>query len=99
MSDNLSNGRKFRLLNIIEDFNRESPAIEADTSLPFPRVQNVLEKLIKQRGKPQNIKCDNGPEFISHSLQNWCELNKITFQYIHPGKPCKMRTSKERMEV
>jgi len=87
MSDNLTDGRKFRLFNVIEDFNRESLAIEADTSLPSLRVQRVLENLIIQRGKPQNIRCDNGPEFISHSLQNWCEQNKITLQYIQPGKP------------
>jgi putative transposase len=87
MSDNLRDGRKFRLFNVIDDFNRESLAIEADTSLPSLRVQRVLEKLIKQRGKPRNIRCDNGPEFISHALQQWCKQNQITLQYIQPGKP------------
>jgi putative transposase len=87
MSDNLKDGRKFRLFNVIDDFNRESLAIEADTSLPSLRVQRVLEKLILQRGKPQNIRCDNGPEFISHVLQQWCEHKQISLQYIQPGKP------------
>lgn len=87
MSDSLIDGRKFRLLNILEDFNRESLAIEVDTSLPSLRVIRVLERLIQQRGKPANIRTDNGPEFISHLLQQWCEDHCITLQYIQPGRP------------
>lgn len=68
MSDTLVDGRRFRLFNVMDDFNRESLAIEVDTSLPSLRVIRVLEKLIKKRGKPANIRCDNGPEFISHKL-------------------------------
>jgi putative transposase len=87
MSDSLVDGRKFRLLNIIDDFNRESLAIEVDTSLPSLRVIRVLERLVLQRGKPANIRCDNGPEFISHKLEQWCTDKKITLQFIQPGKP------------
>ena len=87
MSDSLVDGRKFRLLNVIDDFNRESLAIEVDTSLPSLRVIRVLNQLIAERGKPANIRTDNGPEFISHKLQQWCEHNDITLQYIQPGKP------------
>jgi putative transposase len=87
MSDALTDGRTFRLLNVIDDFNRESLAIEVDTSLPFLRVIRVLEELIQRKGKPGNIRCDNGPEFISHKLQQWCEPNQITLQYIQPGEP------------
>jgi len=87
MSDRLVDGRKFRLLNVIDDFNRESLAIEVDTSLPSLRVIRVLDQLIAKRGKPANIRTDNGPEFISHKLQQWCERNNITLQYIQPGKP------------
>jgi putative transposase len=87
MSESLVDGRKFRLLNVIDDFNRESLAIEVDTSLPSLRVIRVLDRLITQRGKPANIRTDNGPEFISHKLQEWCEHNNITLQYIQPGKP------------
>ena len=89
MSDSLADGRKFRLLNIIDDFNRESLAIEVDTSLPSLRVIRVLERLISQRGKPANIRCDNGPEFISHKLEEWCndKSRQITLQFIQPGKP------------
>lgn len=87
MSDSFTDGRKFRLLNVIDDFNRESLAIEADTSLPSLRVIRVLERLIERRGKPANIRCDNGPEFISHKLQQWCADRNITLQYIQPGEP------------
>lgn len=89
MSDSLSDGRKFRLFNVIDDFNRESLAIEADTSLPSLRVIRVLENLIAQRGKPANIRCDNGPEFISHKLEQWCseKQRQITLQFIQPGRP------------
>jgi len=87
MSDSLTDGRKFRLLNIIDDFNRESLAVEVDTSLPSLRVIRVLERLVAQRGKPANIRCDNGPEFISHKLEQWCTDKKITLQFIQPGKP------------
>lgn len=87
MSDALVDGRKFRVLNVIDDFNRESLAIEVDTSLPARRVIRVLERIIARRGKPTCIRTDNGPEFISHLLQEWCEANGIRLVYIQPGKP------------
>ena len=87
MSDALTDGRKFRLLNVIDDYNRESLAIEVDTSLPSLRVQRVLSRLINERNKPSVIRVDNGPEFISHVLQQWCDENKISLQYIQPGRP------------
>lgn len=87
VSDSLADGRKFRMLNIIDDFNRESLAIEVDTSLPSRRVVRVLDRLLAHRGKPSNIRVDNGPEFISHILQEWCNERSITLMYIQPGKP------------
>jgi len=87
MSDSLTDGRKFRLLNIIDDFNRESLVIEVDTSLPSLRVIRALSQIIARRGKPANLRTDNGPEFISHRLQEWCTENEITLQYIQPGRP------------
>src|SRR5215212_3824332 len=68
MSDSLSNGRTFRTLNIIDDFNREALWIEVDTSLPAQRVVQVLEQLLNWRGKPAKIRMDNGPELISQRL-------------------------------
>ena len=89
MNDSLTDGRRFRLFNVIDDFNRESLAIEVDTSLPTLRVIRVLERLIADRGIPANIRCDNGPEFISHKLEEWCshENRKINLQFIQPGRP------------
>lgn len=87
MSDSLTDGRRFRLLNILDDYNRESLAIEVDTSLPSLRVIRVLEKLINERGCPVSIRCDNGPEFISHKLEEWCTSHEITLQFIQPGRP------------
>lgn len=89
MADSLVDGRRFRLLNVIDDFNRESLAMEVDTSLPCLRVIRVLEQLIAQRGCPSNIRCDNGPEFISHKLEEWCshQSRRISLQFIQPGKP------------
>lgn len=87
MSDALTDGRKFRVLNIMDDFNRQSLAIEVDTSLPSLRVIRVLERIIAERGKPTSIRTDNGPEFISNKLQQWCESMGIRIIYIQPGKP------------
>lgn len=87
MSDALSDGRKFRVLNIIDDFNRESLKIEVDTSLPALRVQRALDEIRKVKGLPANIRTDNGPEFISHLMEEWCETNKVSWHYIQPGKP------------
>ena len=87
MCDSLVDGRRFRLLNIIDDFNRESLAIEVDTSLPALRVIRVLDRLIESREKPKVIRVDNGPEFISEKLHQWCEQHQIHLQFIQPGKP------------
>jgi putative transposase len=87
MSDSLWDGRRFRLLNIIDDFNREVLAIESDTSLPTVRLIRVLDYLKKFRGLPQMIRMDNGPEFISHKLDLWSKENKIELVFIQPGKP------------
>lgn len=87
MCDSLVDGRSFRLLNIIDDFNRESLAVEVDTSLPALRIIRVLERLIDFRQKPETIRVDNGPEFISEKLHQWCEEHNIHLQFIQPGKP------------
>lgn len=87
MSDALSDGRKFRVLNIIDDYNRESLKIEVDTSLPALRVQRALDEIAGTKGLPANIRTDNGPEFISHLMEHWCETNKVSWHYIQPGKP------------
>jgi len=87
MCDSLVDGRRFRLLNIIDNYNRESLAIEIDTSLPALRVIRTLEQLVERKGKPQTIRVDNGPEFISDRLQQWCDDKQVQLQFIQPGKP------------
>lgn len=85
--DSLLDGRKMRVLNVLDDFNRQSLAVEIDTSLPGRRVQRVLERLIQQHGKPKSLRSDNGPEFISKAVQLYCEKEGIGIRYIQPGKP------------
>jgi len=87
MSDSLWDGKKIRLLNVIDDYNREVLWIETDTSLPTLRVIRVLEALKEMRGLPSMIRVDNGPEFISHQLDLWCQENTIQLHFIQPGKP------------
>ena len=87
MSDSLANGRTFRTLNVIDDFNREALWIEVDTSLPAERVVIVLERLVQERALPQQIRMDNGPESISKRLENWATEHAITLAHIQPGKP------------
>lgn len=87
MSDALLNGRRFRTLNVIDDFNREALAIEVDTSLPALRVTRVLDTIAAQRGYPQRIRVDNGPEFISTTLATWAQQHSVVLQFIQPGRP------------
>lgn len=87
ISDSLVDGRRFRILNVMDDFNRESLALEVDTSLPALRVIRVLEKIIRVKGKPKYLRTDNGPEFISFMLRQWCAMNNIIILYIQPGRP------------
>jgi len=87
MSDSLSNGRTFRTLNVIDDYNREALWIEVDTSLPAERVVRVLEQLLDWRGKPASIRMDNGPELISQRLESWAQEKHIELLHIQPGKP------------
>lgn len=87
MHDQLSNGRNYRLFNVIDDFNREGLCIDVDFSLPSERVTRTLDQIIEWRGKPEEIRCDNGPEYISHHLQAWAEKRNISISYIQPGNP------------
>ena len=87
MHDQLSDGRNFRLFNVLDDFNREGLGIEVDLSLPAARVIRSLDRIIEWRGKPGTIRCDNGPEYISGALQQWAEDHGIKLDYIQPGNP------------
>ncbi len=87
MADRLGDGRQFRLLNVLDDFNREGLGIEIDFSLPAERVVRALNQIIEWRGAPGTIRVDNGPEYISGTLMEWAENKGITLSYIQPGKP------------
>lgn len=87
MSDTLWYGKRYRLLNIIDEYNREFLDVEIDTSLPAHRVIRVLERVCEYRGYPNTIRVDNGPEFISTQLELWCNKHNITLDFIRPGKP------------
>jgi putative transposase len=87
MADQLADGRSFRALNILDDFNREGLGIEVDLSLPALRVARTLDQIIEWRGKPGAIRVDNGPEYISGTLASWAERHGIRLSYIQPGKP------------
>ena len=86
-ADQLGDGRSIRTLNVIDDFNREGLAIEIDLSLPASRVVRTLDRVIEWRGQPVNIRVDNGPEYVSATLQVWAQKRGIGLRYIQPGKP------------
>jgi putative transposase len=85
--DTLASGRKFRNLNIVDDYTRECVAIEVDTSLGGARVVRVLERLAYLRGLPKVIVTDNGPEFIGRALDAWAYSTGVKIHFIRPGKP------------
>jgi len=87
VSDNLYNGRRFRVLTVVDNFSRECPVMEADHSLTGQRVARVLDRIALVRGLPQVITVDNGPEFISKALDLWAVENKVRLRFIAPGKP------------
>lgn len=89
--DTFGDGRAFHALTIVDDFTRESVAIEVDTSLPGERVVRVLERLAGTRGLPRGlprgIVCDNGPEFAGQVLDQWAHRRGVALLCIQPGKP------------
>lgn len=87
VSDQLANGRKLRMLTIVDDFTRQCLAIEVDTSLSGWRVSRVLDRVVAQRGHPQRIVTDNGPEFTGKALDHWAYEHKVQLDFIEPGKP------------
>ena len=87
VSDRLQSGRTFRVLNVIDDCDRVAVGQEISMSMPAERVIRLLEKVIWLNGKPKNIRCDNGPEFISKMFQEWCKGNDINIIYIQPVHP------------
>ncbi len=87
MSDALENGRKVRVLNVIDDFNRESVWQEVQFSYPSAMVIRALEIVSLERGLPERIRVDNGPEYISSALAAYCETRGVELDFIEPGSP------------
>ena len=86
-ADALNDGRRFRSLNIVDDYNRRCLAAEVDTSIPGGRVVCVLERLRELEGLPEIIVMDNGPEFAGQTLDAWAYLRGVELRFIEPGKP------------
>jgi putative transposase len=87
MSDSLYAGKRFRTFNVIADFNRELLHVEIDTSITGRRLIRVFERLRLERGLPQVLRTDNGPEFLSGEFVAWAESAGMSIQYIQPGEP------------
>ena len=85
--DALATGRGIRILAIVDAFTRECLRLEVDTSLSSQRVTRALEQAIEQRGMPESIRCDNGPELSSRHFLGWCEERKVQLIHIQPGRP------------
>ena len=87
VSDSLSCGRRFRILNVIDDFSRECLAAVVDTSLSGIRVGRELDKIAQVRGYPCMVVRDNWTELTSNAILKWQEDRKVEWHYIAPGKP------------
>jgi putative transposase len=87
VSDQLTDGRRFRILTVVDDCTRECLALVADTSLSGARVARALDRLTIERGRPKMVVSDNGSEFTSNAILAWAEQARIEWHYIAPGKP------------
>lgn len=87
LGDALSDGRRFRILAVVDDFTRECLCLVADTSLPGLRVARELDAIIAQRGRPVLCVSDNGTELTGMAMLRWCQEAHVEWHYIAPGKP------------
>ncbi len=87
VSDQLADGRRFRVLTVVDDCTRECLGLVADTSLSGLRVAHELDRIIERRGKPKMLVSDNGSEFTSNAILHWADRTKVEWHYIALGKP------------
>ncbi|WP_244642319.1 IS3 family transposase, partial [Chelatococcus reniformis] len=87
LSDQLTDGRRFRILAVVDDCTRECLALAADTSLSGLRVARELDDIERRRGRPTMIVSDNGTEFTSNAILGWADETGVGWRYIAPGKP------------
>ena len=87
-SDETAEGRQIRLLNVVDEFTRESLAVEVERSFTADATVEVLERLVKELGiAPEHVRMDNGPELSAHALRDWCRFGGTATAYIEPGSP------------
>jgi putative transposase len=87
VSDQFTDGRRFRILTVVDDCTRECLALVADTSLSGTRVVRELDRLMSERGKPKMVVSDNGSELTSNAILTWADHTRVEWHYIAPGKP------------
>ncbi len=87
VADRLEDGRRVRILTVVDQYSRECVVVAADFSLTAPKVVEYLDRQKQLRGLPKSITIDNGPEFISKALDAWAYSNGVKLQFIRPGKP------------
>ena len=87
VSDQMTDGRRFRILAVVDDCTRECLGLVADTSLSGKRVARELDAIIAWRGKPGSIVSDNGTELTSNAILDWADTTRVGWHYITPGKP------------
>lgn len=85
--DQLSDGRRIKLLTVVDEYTRESLGVSVARSIRGKDVIRELEKIIAVRGKPQEIQSDNGSEFTGNAVQGWTHASGIEWGFIEPGKP------------
>ena len=85
--DSTADGRRFRVLVVMDEYTRECPVIEVDRSLGGRRVVSVLDRLAESRSLPETITTDNGPEFTGKALDEWACRTGVKLHFIGPGKP------------
>jgi putative transposase len=85
--DQTADGRVLRLLNIVDEFTREALAMLVARSIDADATVAVLEHLVTERGAPEHLRCDNGPELTSHALKDWCRFSRTGTAFIEPGSP------------
>ena len=88
--DAAESGRKFRVLSVLDVYTRECLVLEVDTSFASRRVTRELERIVAERGVPEALRCDNGPEFTSRHFLAWCIARKIALVHIEPDDRCRM---------
>jgi putative transposase len=94
VSDQLTDGRRFRILTVVDDCTRECLALVADTSLSGTRVASELDRLMIERGKPKMVVSDNGSELTSNAILIWVDQAGVAWRYIAPASPCRTPSSR-----